>query len=354
MVARVAAIDEGLDTVRQFPRENDAACSRLPSRGTRVVSNSILHLTRPDQGESTEHTLEDGEICEDATAKDCSLKNTDACRAERSLGNDHVDGLSTAGLDDACLPTNAHVSGESLVLLQDYWHHSILFLFPRDMEPTYAPIGISDSDEHPGKPASMPFYIAAPLNFAYTEPATYFKHKPTPTPTPTLTLHRVVDVAKTLHHLNPVYDDGTAFEKQTVSKHVSPRQRKCNFSHQCKDYSVALIAQALLNASAELFVSVVPVRLEFRIHEPSTFAICHYGLAITLTSGLQTILPLCLWMFGGKITRSKSNETTPHRRQWDRQEFPSLVDKFLDAPILRCTDVVLVITCQNIIKRAQQ
>ncbi|CAO2658115.1 Nn.00g073750.m01.CDS01 [Neocucurbitaria sp. VM-36] len=181
------------------------------------------------------------------------------------------------------------------------------------MEPTYTPIGISDSDEHPGKPASMPFYIAAPLNFAYAGPATYLKNNPTPL----LTLHRVVDAVKTLYHLNPVYDGGTAFDKPNSKQACEPATAKVQFQSPVQGLLSGPHSAGLLNASAE-FVSVVPVRLESRIHEPSTFAICHYSPATTLTSGLQTILPLCLWVFGGKVTRSKSNETTPYRRQWDR------------------------------------
>ncbi|CAO2651756.1 Nn.00g000390.m01.CDS01 [Neocucurbitaria sp. VM-36] len=250
------------------------------------------------------------------------------------------DGVSVDDLDSALLPPDVRINGDSFIVTHEYWQHPSPFLFPRDMEATYAPIGISDSDKHAGKPASEPFYTAAPLSFSHHDLASYYKL----TSTSRAPNQQIVDVAKAIYNLNPVYSEGLAYEHGTVDKRVSIRQRRHNFSYECKDQSTALIARTLLDVSAE-FDLIIPIRLEFGIHEPSATAVCHYGLAITLASGVQTILPICLWIFEGKITRSDAGDIAKHRQQWDRKEksFRCMVDKFYDVPILRCTDVVLVL-----------
>ncbi|CAO2650267.1 Nn.00g015590.m01.CDS01 [Neocucurbitaria sp. VM-36] len=211
---------------------------------------------------------------------------------------------------------------------------------------------ITDDDEHTGKPSTQPYYTAAPLDFAPHEPSSYYR---TPVDLSTLEEQKVVNISKVLYSLNSTYDDALTFDRGAIAKGSTVAQRRHDAGYECKDQSVALIARALLNATTE-FVSVLPVRLEFDKHEPSPLATCHYALAITTISGLQTILPLCLWMFEGKITRPHPHsDTLKLRRQWDWKDgFRDLVTKFSNAPILRCTDVVLVTSEQSTMKKARQ
>lgn len=79
---------------------------------------------------------------------------------------------------------------------------------------------------------------------------------------------------------------------RSVGHHLY-RLRRHEIGYEAKDRSVALIAQVLLDAS-DRFTSIIPVRIEYDFQEPTPIAVCYYALAITLVSGLQTILPLCI------------------------------------------------------------
>ncbi len=96
-------------------------------------------------------------------------------------------------------------------------------------------------------------------------------------------------------------------------------ERRLRSKYKCKDRSVAVIARSLLNAFTDMMVSVLPVRIEFGLGEPSTRACCQYGLLITFQTGMRTILPLCIWMLGSvpftHVTR-KESRFNYDRCQW--------------------------------------
>ncbi len=115
-------------------------------------------------------------------------------------------------------------------------------------------------------------------------------------------------------------------------------QKRYGLGYEYEDLSVAAIARSILGASPEL-TSVIPVRIEHGIREPSSMAACQYGLFITLSSGKQTILPLCLWMLGSERTPRRfdnKHAANYNRHQWDRQGIHTIeiLAKFGDAPVV--------------------
>ncbi len=175
----------------------------------------------------------------------------------------------------------------------EFWDDPIPYLFPFLMEPSHVPLGIRDEEEHPGKPPSQSIYEASPLSFDHSAEQSFRKSSDASFEE---FADEVVDVCRMLYEQNPAFDTERP-SKAIISNYGIPhkfkRQNRNRMSYERKDRSAALVARALLYAAPE-FSSVIPVRLEFDLEEPSPLTACHYGFLITLVSDEQTILSLCL------------------------------------------------------------
>ncbi len=124
------------------------------------------------------------------------------------------------------------------------------------MDNSYESIGISDADEHPGKPPSRVQRNIAPLGFDHRQ-LLPFTTRDRPC------IDKVVDASRILYTFHPPYDDDNQDHHQmslNLGDFTGFRNRRISFRYQCKDLSVAFIARTLLNASD--FQSVLPIRLE--------------------------------------------------------------------------------------------